>query len=178
MQRFSDEELLAAIDEILPQVVACEPTPETRRILKELELGRRNLHGDIVDSTAGQIAVRAAVLAQKEQYLELVDRLIVVGHELEHREYRRRISPDEILKRFRESSCDLWSLFHDLRHWSEGELFEFLFPVACDSTTYPWPAPYNAAALLTMLDPRCPLTCRDALGRIGAGDLEIGRAHV
>jgi hypothetical protein len=57
-----------------------------------------------------------------------------------------------------------------LQHWPQPELFEALFAIASDCRAHPWPAYAVAADLLASLDPRCPITCREAIVR-------LGRAH-
>jgi hypothetical protein len=58
-----------------------------------------------------------------------------------------------------------------LRHWSQQELFSVLFAIASDCTAYP-ETYFIAADLLLALEPRCPLTCREAIEQLGRGHFD------
>jgi hypothetical protein len=180
MQNLTDTELLTEINLIIPLVEACEPSPDTRRILLELDLGRRRLLGEQINSRAEQLEERGVLLSKVAGCAKIADRVIVAGHELVDREYRAEFNLDELPRRIAnvESSNTFYSLYHDLRHWAQSELFEVLFPIAADCRSYPWPAYDVAGELLIGLDPRCPLTCEEVLLRLDGAYLEASTKAV
>jgi hypothetical protein len=84
------------------------------------------------------------------------------------------MNPEELPQRLAEvkSASRFFEVLHELQHWSKEELFATLFPIASDFRRYPYPAYATAANLLVALEPRCPLSCREILIRLGDGHLE------
>ena len=83
------------------------------------------------------------------------------------------MNPEGLSKKLAEikSLEQFFELAGTLRHWGQPELFSVLFAIASDCTTYP--ATYSVAAnLLLALEPRCPLTCREAIEQLGRGHFE------
>src|SRR2546428_310224 len=80
----------------------------------------------------------------------------------------------DLSKQFAEvkTSTEFFGLLLNLQHWPQTELFEVLFAIASDCRAHPWPSYAVAADLLVSLDPRCPVTCREALVRLGRAHLE------
>lgn len=80
----------------------------------------------------------------------------------------------DLSKQFAEvkTSEEFCSLLLNLQHWPQAEVFEALFSIASNCRAHPWPSYAVAADLLVSLDPRCPLTCREALVRLGCAHLE------
>jgi hypothetical protein len=80
----------------------------------------------------------------------------------------------DLSKQFAEvkTSTEFFSLLLNLQHWPQTEIFEVLFAIASDCRAHPWPSYAVAADLLASLDPRCPITCREALTRLGRAHLE------
>ena len=70
------------------------------------------------------------------------------------------------------TSTAFFEFIHNLQHWPQTELFEVLFAIASDCRAHPWPSYAVASDLLVSLDPRCPITCREALVRLDRAHLE------
>ena len=84
------------------------------------------------------------------------------------------MNPEALSKKLAEvkTTEQFYELVGMLRHWSQPELFSVLFAIASDYKAHPWPAYSVATDLLLALEPRCPLTCREAIQQLGRGHFE------
>jgi hypothetical protein len=173
MQTLTDPELIAEIDEVKHSLSSYDESPSLFTILRELDLGRRQLLGEQVESNPQQIAERVLAMSWDAR-AEITNRIVLIGSELVDRDYRAQMSREELPQMFNgvKTVNAFYELLLKLQHWSHAELFEALFAIASDCRSYPWPAYAVAADLLIGLDPHCPLTCREALVRLGRAHLE------
>src|SRR3954465_5258613 len=95
MQSLTDSELIAEIEGVKPSLSSYDESPSLFTILRELDLGRRQLLGEQVESNPQQIAER--VLAMNwDARAEITNRIVLIGSELVDRDYRAQMNREEL----------------------------------------------------------------------------------